>query len=397
MNDTIYLSLLLISSGIIFFLGIQLLFGPIPEDLKDRPYNISRRLMGLAQCLLPIILAVLAITGIYWQNKNIVHAANLCGYYPASALIHISLLALLGMQINLKSNRFKLYVLSFLLLPIILYFGGSLLGVRKAVTIGNTFLCICIGTQFIHLYRRYKTAIIKNSHKYFNEIAIHTKWIGKIRGVYAILGVVACLAPALDHPSQWWSIIVIIIPLTIFIYFYESYHKFVSLYLKVNHIDEPALEIAAEEAVLEEQEEEIDEEKRLNEEIKKVTLSPEVQQHITKRINHWVAKRGYCKSGITIQSTAIELLTNRTYLSIYINKEYGCSFRSWVTTLKINEAKRLLLTNQEYTIVKIARKTGFPSQTSFIHVFHRQVGSSPAKWRAQNSELPTLSTPQTED
>lgn len=81
---------------------------------------------------------------------------------------------------------------------------------------------------------------------------------------------------------------------------------------------------------------------------------------------------------------AAEIYTNRTYLSSYINKTYNCTFKSLLTQLRLEEAKILLSNAKKYPIAEVAAKSGFSSSESFIHVFKKTTGLTPAKWRMVN-------------
>ncbi len=107
-------------------------------------------------------------------------------------------------------------------------------------------------------------------------------------------------------------------------------------------------------------------------------------QQIETRLAKWLDAKGYCSNEVTIQSLATELYTNRTYLSAYINALYGCTFKVWVTHLRIDEAKRMLCDSTAYTVAAISESVGFSSTTSFIHVFKKYESISPAQWRERH-------------
>ena len=77
---------------------------------------------------------------------------------------------------------------------------------------------------------------------------------------------------------------------------------------------------------------------------------------------------------------------NRSYLSRFINTEYGCSFYQWVNGLRIEEAKRLMTEQPDLKIQDIADRCGFSSRQAFYRTFLRETGQTPSEWwAAQNT------------
>lgn len=81
---------------------------------------------------------------------------------------------------------------------------------------------------------------------------------------------------------------------------------------------------------------------------------------------------------------AQQLGTNRTYLSRYINGCYNCNFNAWLTRLRIDEARRLLVASPTLSIEKVSMALGFSSKSQFINSFKAQEGIPPGQWREQH-------------
>lgn len=71
---------------------------------------------------------------------------------------------------------------------------------------------------------------------------------------------------------------------------------------------------------------------------------------------------------------------NRTYLSQFINKEYGCSFFLWVSGLRVEEAKRLMREQPERKLKDVSQQCGFASPSTFTRTFLRETGLTPKEW-----------------
>ncbi|MBQ9556260.1 MAG: AraC family transcriptional regulator [Muribaculaceae bacterium] len=105
---------------------------------------------------------------------------------------------------------------------------------------------------------------------------------------------------------------------------------------------------------------------------------------LTHKVDQWIERRDYCRPGVTMILVAEELSTNRTYLSQYINSRYNCSFNTWLTGLRIGEAKRLLQHSPTLSIEKIATAVGFATKSHFMSTFKTHEGMTPGQWRKQH-------------
>lgn len=109
--------------------------------------------------------------------------------------------------------------------------------------------------------------------------------------------------------------------------------------------------------------------------------APSYHAEIAERIKGWVNADGYVRTGLTIKDLSEQFHTNRTYLSEFINATYGVSFRDWITGLRIEYAKRLLVQYPKLTLADISERSGFLSPSHFIRIFKENAGCTPARWR----------------
>ena len=110
-------------------------------------------------------------------------------------------------------------------------------------------------------------------------------------------------------------------------------------------------------------------------------LSSVVISAIETNLKEWIEKKQYLTPGVTIEEASAQIGTNIKYLSVYINKYKGKTFREWINDLKIGEAKDLLLKYPEMTVNEIALRTGFANQSNFGRQFLKHTEKSPGAWR----------------
>lgn len=103
------------------------------------------------------------------------------------------------------------------------------------------------------------------------------------------------------------------------------------------------------------------------------------------KLKIWVAEQGYTQEGVTLETLAAKLGTNRTYLSRFLNDTYGVSFSEWVASHRIGHAKQLMLADASRKLEDVAYLSGFASLSYFSKVFSRLEGVSPMRWRESNA------------
>lgn len=103
------------------------------------------------------------------------------------------------------------------------------------------------------------------------------------------------------------------------------------------------------------------------------------------RIAVWVKTKAYTHEQFTLEELATRLYTNKTYLSTFIKDEYDMNFSGWVTNLRIDEAKRIMMKEPEKKLQEVAFECGFSSLVYFSSVFSKSEGISPSVWQREFS------------
>ncbi len=102
------------------------------------------------------------------------------------------------------------------------------------------------------------------------------------------------------------------------------------------------------------------------------------------KLENWMrTEKPYLNKDFRLRDLAQILPLNRTYLSQFINNEFGCTFYQYVTNYRIEEAKRVMLQNPEMKVKEISDRCGFSSPTVFGRTFAREMGCAPSEWTEQ--------------
>lgn len=101
-------------------------------------------------------------------------------------------------------------------------------------------------------------------------------------------------------------------------------------------------------------------------------------------LEQWMdTEKPYLNPGFRLVDLRQVLPMNRTYLSQFINEEYGCNFYQYVTNYRIEEAKRLLQEQPELKMQEVSDRSGFSSPTVFGRVFLKETGMTPREWNTK--------------
>lgn len=95
-------------------------------------------------------------------------------------------------------------------------------------------------------------------------------------------------------------------------------------------------------------------------------------------------KEHWLNPNLTLQDMALDLGTNRTYLSEYFNKTLNTTFYDYLNSFRINYACEMLLADFKLPVTQIWEKSGFKSRATFNRIFDKHTECSPTKYRMQN-------------
>lgn len=111
-------------------------------------------------------------------------------------------------------------------------------------------------------------------------------------------------------------------------------------------------------------------------------LSPSQLEEITAAIAEWRNQRGYGVMSLTSSTLASRIGISKKLLSQYLTEHEGKTFRVWLSDIRIEEVKRMLLDKTEYSNEAIASECGFSSRSWMQEKFKADTGLTPNEWRA---------------
>lgn len=378
MNLPLYEYSLCVALPLMIFFSAYFLLAPTPDKAIFANYLRSRRIMGCALLLLAANYAVHFFFEIRFRDVHAAILMNLSTYFLCYWLFSSALTTLLN-RFYITRRRLRFHLSAWVLFTLLS--GVILLGLSegKAQQAGLTVMAvwlICYGLWLARrLIRAYRRAVRFFDDTHSDDIGAYIRWMSVFTWWAVIFGVGCGLLTFLpDRYVFLW----ILSSVPFYIYLYCSYMNYLLFYERV----EQALE------------EEIPSEEEATAEVSSDSGSPEdmpgrearpIHTDLAARLSGWIASGGYLQPGLTIRELAEMLQTNRTYLSGCIKASGNGSFRDWITGLRLEYAKQLLLRHPAQNISEIAEAAGFISPSHFTRIFKAREGVSPSSWRKVQS------------
>ena len=106
-----------------------------------------------------------------------------------------------------------------------------------------------------------------------------------------------------------------------------------------------------------------------------------VEQQTTRTVEQWMAKGGHRTAGITSPLAAAEMGIPRYQLTAWVKGQGYESFSHWITTLRLEETKRMLEDHPDWSTEAVADYCGFSSREYFHRLFRQHQGMTPSQYQ----------------
>lgn len=110
---------------------------------------------------------------------------------------------------------------------------------------------------------------------------------------------------------------------------------------------------------------------------------PEAESLLNKLKSVMKEKELYKNPNVKLKHLSNELGVSTHHLSQLLNDNLGKSFSIYINSLRIEEAKKLLQKNNQFTLEAIGLEAGFSSKSTFYATFKKLVGCTPAEFKKQ--------------
>lgn len=104
-------------------------------------------------------------------------------------------------------------------------------------------------------------------------------------------------------------------------------------------------------------------------------------------VDKWTnnSSKPFLAESITINQVAEQMQLNKRQLSQFLNNTLNMNFNTWINSLKVEEAKRMIVDEPDLSLYNIALRTGFTDAPAMSRIFKSRCGITPSAYRLQNS------------
>lgn len=364
------------------FLTLMLVFMLPLRGEGGLVYNRSRWLMVAGTALLPV--QFLLQYTLHFRQMGVEPAVmvNLLFFIPSAWLISLAILNLL------RQNQLRLYDwyvgLGCYLVVVILLLGANPTGGHHVLAVTQRLYYAEVASAAVytvmqfhytarlwHEFRRVRKAL----DNYFDrERHGIIRWM---RNSCMLLSLSAVFAPMVIF---WSGPFLVVYTLIIFYCISYTVVSFYGYGLDRRHL----YVLHQVEQSMQEDEEQKKEAENGREDSRE--LSATDMQRIGGAVDKWLAQGGHLHSGITIQTAASEMHLPKYQFSAWLKTTPQGLFNPWLTALRIEEAKRVMVEHPEWNNDTIAERCGFSTRNYFQVVFKKLTGQTPAQFLAAQSQ-----------
>lgn len=113
------------------------------------------------------------------------------------------------------------------------------------------------------------------------------------------------------------------------------------------------------------------------------SFSQERQAAIKEKLDKWCEELGYKDTTVNMFTLSRSLNISKNELSRYFTSCLNSTFRIWLSEIRFEAAKKMMLDYPDYNNDIISAECGFSSRSYLYRIFKEKEGCSPTVWRAK--------------
>lgn len=366
-----YFIVLIQCVGAIYFgLGIVLLFGKVPLAAEYLPYRKAKRCLATTYFIMGLNLVVYLVisSSADWKALNpYIKCADFIFFYLEAIFFFSTFFYLLDEKYMSWRNFRKDWAV--FLASVVLMITSTIGVFGKVDAWVSWFPFFMFFVQYVMFLKRfyilYNEKRRKQDNYFAEDMQQFMSWIKKsiiLVILTSVLSFTTLLGGIIDN------------------YLFQIYVISANFYIAISFINYAAMYGKLNSAEVTDRERmETDTEEQ------KISQVDNYEQLFGEQVKRWLSEKRFLAPQLTIDDLAAEMGTNKLYMSRYINRKHGDNFSTWITKLRLEEAKSYMRENPNVKQEEVAIHSGFSSSSYFSRVFSRFESMTPAAWRKEQN------------
>lgn len=378
---------LIVAAVLNFVLAAMLLFDSNNYLYAETPrYLRSRRLTGVSLIVFGVGFLLHWLFAPHFTNLLAGKALSFSYFHIGGVLLSMSHTGLIDR--HYFTRRVVVRDAAVLLVSLTVYWINAWIADTTLTYLGSALFFLHIGYLTWVFYSRFNK-IYRQLGKYAdykpNDTDHEVLWLHYSCHLIIAFGIGGMLCTVLFHDAILPFAILLVMGVAVFSYIYKALDSFGVIASEIEgdlqeseeymiNENTPSPILPAEEVVIADDD--------------SSTASPDyeiVTDEVIAIIEQWVAARHYADPKLTIKDTLRQMDITEQELNQYLESCTDQSgYRQWLSHLRIEEAKRLLLQHPDYTIQTIANECGYSSSSTLTRAFKTHEGAPPMEWYSKN-------------
>ena len=112
-------------------------------------------------------------------------------------------------------------------------------------------------------------------------------------------------------------------------------------------------------------------------------LSEDRRNFIQNSLDQWCMDLGYKNCNVNMLTLSRTLCISKNELSLFFDQCLHSNFRIWLSEIRLNAAKKMMLEYPDYSNDIISAECGFSARTYLYRIFKSKEGCTPTEWREE--------------
>jgi len=352
----------IVLAGMLLFDSNNYLYDETPRYLR------SRRLTGMALAVFGLGFLLHWLFMPHFNNLLVSKALSFTYFHIGGVLFSMSHTSLIDR--HYLNRRVVVRNASVLIISLAIYWINVFIGNMALTYVGSALFFLHIGyltwVFYSHFHRIYKQL---GSYADFrpNNTDHEVLWLHYSCHLIIAFGIGGMLCTVVFHDSTLPFTILLIASVGVFSYIYKALDSFgfIASEADANILDSEEYEMPYTGS--------------------DSTANEILPDDVKERIEQWISERHYTNPTLTVRDVLDQVGITDGTLAYYIESQVGVSgYRQWLTQLRIEEAKRMMLEHPNYSLQTIAQECGYSNNSSLSRAFRSHEGIPPVEWLNKN-------------